>query len=110
MMQTLSSLGILSLTNSNQMEIRENVVEKVTGGTSVTHSFSSNQGSVEPSPPNQDSLQRLEMMMSSIESITMGFKLSHDPLCPLFLNKTSLNEFIKGDEELDETIMQFWCS
>ena len=110
MMQTLSSLGILSLTNSNQMEIRENVVEKVTGGTSATHSFSANQGSVEPSPPNQDSLRRLEMMMPSIEPITMGIKLIHNPHQLLFLNKTLLHEFLKGDEDLHESILQVWYS
>ena len=109
-MQTLSSLGILSLTNSNQMEIRENIVQKVTGGTSTTNSFSANQGSVEPSPLNQDSLRRLEMMMPSIEPITMGIKLCHNPQQSLFLNNTSLHEFLKGDEELDESILQIWSS
>ena len=94
MMQTLSSLGILSLTNSNQMEIRENVVDKVTGGTSATHSFSANQGSVEPSPPNQDSLRRLEMMMSSIETTCICIKLSHDPYQMFVLSKTFIHEFL----------------
>lgn len=79
MMHKLNSLGLLSYTNSNRMEIRENEVQKVTGGTSAKESFSANQGIIEPTPSKVDNIERLGMIIDSILNPCMSIKLRYDP-------------------------------
>lgn len=58
-MQKLNLLGLLSYTSSNQLEIQENEVQKVTGGTSAKEILSANQGSNEPTPSKVDNIKRI---------------------------------------------------
>lgn len=109
MMHKLNSLGLLNHTNSNELEIQENIVEKVTDGTSTKESFSANQCSNETTPQRLDNIERISMILESIPDPCMGITLSHDPSQLFVLSKSSTYKFLKGNEYLDNFVLQIWC-
>lgn len=105
MMHKLNYSGLLNHTKSNQLEIQENVVEKVTGGTSTKESFSANQCSIETTQPKLDNIDRLSMIFESIPDPCLGITLSHDPIQLFVLSNDFIYEFFKGDEYLDNSVL-----
>lgn len=80
MMHKLNSLDLLNHTNLNQLEIQENIIEKVTGDTSTKESFSANHCSIETTPLKLDNIERILMIFESIPGPCMCITLSHNPI------------------------------
>lgn len=106
----MNSLGLLNHTNSNQLKIQQNVVGKVTGGTSRKESFSANQCSIETTLPKLDSIERISMIFESISDSCLGITLRHDPSQLFVLSKDSIYGFLNGYEYLDNSVLQILYS
>lgn len=97
-MQKLKSMGVLNHQNPIQLDMPENVVEKVFMGCASTKDscFASFQN-IETTPPQLDNTQRLSSMIDEISDICK-IKLKLEPTQEYMLHKSCLVEFLKGDD------------
>lgn len=108
MMHKLNSLGLLSYTNTNQLEIQENEVQKVTSVTSAKESFSPNQGSIELTSSKVDNIERLGIIIDNIPHPCMAITLSHNPTQLFVLSRIYVHEILLGHVYLDNSVLQIW--
>lgn len=101
MMQKLKLLGLLNQTISNAQLC---IHDKVMDGTNTKENCSSHHDNIETTSRQLDNTKRLSMILDCIPDICENIKLNHDPYKFYVLPMTSIMEFLKEDEWLDNTI------
>lgn len=110
MMHQLKSMSVLINPNSDYFDIPEKVSKKVfMVGSRMKSSYSAPKHSIDTTLFQPDNSQRLSRMIEEMSDI-YEFTLKHEQKQSYILHKSCFMECLKGDDWLDITVLQLWCS